>query len=175
MQQLITWFLNDVMREEVTQQVELPRYTTSKYEEIAPERTPATISEDLVWGDHIPEITITRGHVKTKVFKRYSRTEKALENAFIELYLKGISTRKVENVISLLGARSDLSLLCLKSISVTRCEGIGVYGKDHRFPHSIFLYRLIPGDFWVQELQMQQMNFPRKRSSLITWNEVSIL
>ena len=36
----------------------------------------------------------------TQVFERYSRTEKALENAIIESYLHGVSTRKIEDVIS---------------------------------------------------------------------------
>jgi putative transposase len=37
---------------------------------------------------------------ETNVFKRYSRTEKALVNAIVESYLQGVSTRKVESVIS---------------------------------------------------------------------------
>jgi transposase-like protein len=37
---------------------------------------------------------------KMQVFERYSRTEKALVNAIIELYIQGVSTRNFENVIS---------------------------------------------------------------------------
>lgn len=37
------------------------------------------------------------------MFERYSRVEKALENAIIESYLQGVSTRKVQEVISHLG------------------------------------------------------------------------
>jgi len=40
---------------------------------------------------------------ETKVFDRYSRTEKALVNTIIESYLQGVSTRNVENVIAHLG------------------------------------------------------------------------
>ena len=40
---------------------------------------------------------------KTKVFVRYSRTEKALVNAIVESYLQGVSTRKIEAVVSHLG------------------------------------------------------------------------
>ncbi len=36
---------------------------------------------------------------ETQVFKRYLRTEKALENAIIESYLQGVSTRKIQDVI----------------------------------------------------------------------------
>ena len=41
--------------------------------------------------------------IETKVFKRYSWTEKALVNAIIESYLQGVSTRNVETIISHLG------------------------------------------------------------------------
>jgi transposase-like protein len=40
---------------------------------------------------------------QTQVFERYSRVEKALENAILESYLQGVSTRKIQNVISTLG------------------------------------------------------------------------
>ena len=41
---------------------------------------------------------------KTQAFERYSRVEKALENAILEPYLQRVSTRKIQNVISTLGA-----------------------------------------------------------------------
>jgi putative transposase len=40
---------------------------------------------------------------ETKVFERYSQTEKALVNAIIESYLQGVSTRNAKKVISHLG------------------------------------------------------------------------
>jgi len=40
---------------------------------------------------------------ETKVFDRYSRVEKALINAVIESYLQGVSTRKVQDIISQFG------------------------------------------------------------------------
>ena len=40
---------------------------------------------------------------ETQVFERYSRIEKALENANIESYLQVVSTRKIEDLISHLG------------------------------------------------------------------------
>ena len=39
----------------------------------------------------------------TQVFERYSRVEKALENAIIESYLQGVSTRKIQDIVSHLG------------------------------------------------------------------------
>ena len=42
----------------------------------------------------------------TKVFDRYSRVEKALINAVIESYLQGVSTRRVQDIVSRLGVES---------------------------------------------------------------------
>ena len=40
---------------------------------------------------------------ETAVFDRYSRVEKALINAVIESYLQGVSTRRVQDIVSQLG------------------------------------------------------------------------
>jgi putative transposase len=40
---------------------------------------------------------------ETKVFDRYSRVEKALINAIAESYLQGVSTRRVQDIVSRLG------------------------------------------------------------------------
>ena len=42
------------------------------------------------------------GHFETKLFENYSRIDKALVSMIVESYLKGISTRKVESVVSAL-------------------------------------------------------------------------
>lgn len=43
------------------------------------------------------------GKFETKLFENYSRIDKALVSMIVESYLKGVSTRKVESVISELG------------------------------------------------------------------------
>jgi transposase-like protein len=40
------------------------------------------------------------GKFETKLFENYSRIDKALASIIVESYLKGVSTRKVESVIS---------------------------------------------------------------------------
>ncbi|MBA1420577.1 MAG: IS256 family transposase [Epsilonproteobacteria bacterium] len=42
------------------------------------------------------------GHFETKLFENYSRIDKALVSMIVESYLKGVSTRKVEVVVSAL-------------------------------------------------------------------------
>jgi transposase-like protein len=103
MQQLITWFLNDVMKEEVAQQAGVPRYARS-----STRRAHRNGYRHRSLKTRYGELTLQKPQLreipfKTTIFKRYSRTEKALVNAIVESYLQGVSTRKVENVVSCLG------------------------------------------------------------------------
>ena len=103
MQQLITWFLNDVMNEEVAQQAGVPRYARS-----STRRAHRNGYRQRSLKTRFGELSLQKPQLReiafeTKVFERYSRTEKALVNAIIESYLQGVSTRKVEDVISHLG------------------------------------------------------------------------
>jgi len=103
MQQLITWFLNDVMNEEVAQQAGVPRYARSSSRRAhrngyRPRSLKTRFGELSLQKPQLREIPF-----ETKVFDRYSRTEKALVNAIIESYLQGVSTRNVETVVSHLG------------------------------------------------------------------------
>jgi putative transposase len=103
LQQFITWFLNDVMNEEVAQQAGVPRHLRSSskraYQNGYRSRSLKTRNGELI----LQKPQLREIPFETKVFKRYSRTEKALVNAIIEPYLQGVSTRNVENVISRLG------------------------------------------------------------------------
>jgi len=103
MQQLITWFLNDVINEEVAQQAGVPRYKRSNSRRAhrngyRPRSLKTRYGELNLLKPQLREIPF-----ETKIFQRYSRTEKALVNAIIESYLQGVSTRKVQDVISHLG------------------------------------------------------------------------
>jgi len=103
MQQLITWFLNDVMTEEVAQQAGVPRYARSSIRRAhrngyRPRSLKTRFGELSFRKPQLREIPF-----ETKVFERYSRTEKALVNAIIESYLQGVSMRNVEAVIAHLG------------------------------------------------------------------------
>jgi len=63
MQQLITWFLNDVMNEEVAQQAGVPRYARSSARSAHQKRVPATVTEDEIWGTESSETAVTRDPV----------------------------------------------------------------------------------------------------------------
>ena len=103
MKHLITWFLNEVMQEEADQQTGAGRYrrTNSRktYRNGIRRRTLKTRHGELILNKpQLRDISF-----QTKVFERYSRTEKALENAILESYLQGVSTRKIQDIVAHLG------------------------------------------------------------------------
>ncbi len=103
MKHLITWFLNEVMQEEADQQAGAGRYHRARsrkaYRNGNRRRSLKTRHGELILNK--PQL---RGiPFQTKVFERYSRTEKALENAILESYLQGVSTRKVQDIVAHLG------------------------------------------------------------------------
>ena len=103
MRGVITWFLNLVMQLEALQQAGADRH----------ERTPArtahrngTRDRTLVtrYGDLVlAKPQFRERPFETQVFGKYARVEKVLVNAIAEPYLQGVSTRKVEAIISHLG------------------------------------------------------------------------
>jgi putative transposase len=116
LKQLLTWFLNLVMQLEALQQVEAKPYERSESRKAHrngyKERSLKTRSGELkLKKPQFREISF-----ETKVFDRYSRVEKALINAVIESYLQGVSTRKVQDIVSQFGIE-DLSASSVSRIS----------------------------------------------------------
>ena len=103
MKTLITWFLNQVMLAEALQQAGAAQY----------ERTDARKAHRNGYKDRSLKTrygeTILRKpqfrefSFETQVFGRYARVEKALVNAIVESYLQGVSTRRVQEIVSHLG------------------------------------------------------------------------
>jgi transposase-like protein len=116
LKQLLTWFLNLVMQLEALQQVEAKPYERSESRKAHrngyKERSLKTRSGELkLKKPQFREISF-----ETKVFDRYSRVEKALINAVIESYLQGVSTRKVQDIVSQFGLE-NLSASSVSRIS----------------------------------------------------------
>jgi transposase-like protein len=103
MKQLVTWFLNEVMRQEAEQQAGAGRYQRTKsrkaYRNGTRPRSLKTRHGDLT----LDKPVLREVSFETHVFERYARVEKALENAILESYLQGVATRKVQAVIAHLG------------------------------------------------------------------------
>jgi putative transposase len=103
MKNLITWFLNEVMQREAEEQA-----GAGKYERTGTRQTYRNGKRSRSLKSRYGPLSLDKPLLrdisfKTQVFERYSRIEKALENAIIESYLQGVSTRKIEEVISHLG------------------------------------------------------------------------
>ena len=103
MKDLITWFLNEVMQREALEQA-----GADKYERTGTRRTYRNGTRSRSLKSRYGQLNLDKPLLRnlpfnTQVFERYSRIEKALENAIIESYLQGVSTRKIEDVISHLG------------------------------------------------------------------------
>jgi transposase-like protein len=103
MQQLITWFLNDLMNEEVAQQAGVPRHARSSSRRAHRNRYRQRTLKTRFGELNLQKPQLREIPFETKVFERYFPTGKALMNAIIESYLQGVSTRKVEAVLSHLG------------------------------------------------------------------------
>lgn len=103
MRELITWFLNDVMKEELSQQAGASRYART-----STRRAHRNGQRQRTLKTRFGELSLQKPQLReipfeTKVFEKYARTEKALVNAIIESYIQGVSTRNVESIIAHLG------------------------------------------------------------------------
>jgi putative transposase len=100
---LLTWFLNLVMQFEAMEQIE-----AEPYQRIDSRKAHRNGYKERSLKTRVGELRLKKPQFReypfeTKVFERYSRVEKALINAVIESYLQGVSTRKVQDIVSQLG------------------------------------------------------------------------
>jgi transposase-like protein len=103
MKNLITWFLNQVMQQEALNQIK-----ARPYERTARRRARRNGSRKRSLKTIHGEVLLDKPQFRevpfrTEVFERYSRVEKSLRIAIAESYLQGVSTRKVQDVISRFG------------------------------------------------------------------------
>ena len=120
---LLTWFLNLVMELEAAQQAGAGRYERS-CNRIAQRNGSRKRSLKTRYGELELSKPQLRGvPFKTQVFDRYSRTEKALLNAVVESYLQGVSTRRIQEVVSHLGV-DQLSASCVSRMAQELDEAV---------------------------------------------------
>ncbi len=101
--QLLTGFLNQVMQTEAEEQA-----GAARYERTDGRKAHRNGYKDRSLKTRVGELTLQKPQFRefpfeTQVFERYTRVEKALENAIIESYLQGVSTRKIREIVSHLG------------------------------------------------------------------------
>ena len=116
LKKLLTWFLNLVMQLEAMEQID-----AEPYQRVDSRKAHRNGYKDRSLKTRVGELKLKKPQFReisfaTKVFDRYSRVEKALINAVIESYLQGVSTRRVQDIVSRLGVE-DLSASSVSRIS----------------------------------------------------------
>jgi putative transposase len=134
---VLTWFLNLVMQLEALQQS-----GAEPYQRIESRNAHRNGYKERSLKTRIGDITLRKPQFReypfeTKVFDRYSRVEKALINAVIESYIQGVSTRKVQDIVSRLGVEF-LSASSVSRISKELDEKVEEFLKrpiEHAIPY----------------------------------------
>jgi transposase-like protein len=116
LKKLLTWFLNLVMQLEAMDQID-----AEPYQRVDSRKAHRNGYKERSLKTRVGELKLKKPQFReisfeTKVFDRYSRVEKALINAVIESYLQGVSTRRVQDIVSRLGVE-DLSASSVSRIS----------------------------------------------------------
>jgi len=100
---LLTWFLNLVMQFEAIEQID-----AEPYQRIGSRKAHRNGYKERSLKTRVGELRLKKPQFReipfqTKVFDRYSRVERALINAIVESYLQGVSTRRIQDIVSRLG------------------------------------------------------------------------
>ncbi len=103
LKRLLTWFLNLVMQLEAKEQI-----SAEPYERVESRKAHRNGYKERSLKTRVGELRLKKPQFRempfeTKVFDRYSRVEKALINAIAESYIQGVSTRRVQDIVSQLG------------------------------------------------------------------------
>jgi transposase-like protein len=137
LKKLLTWFLNLVMQLEAIQQSD-----AEPYQRIDSRKAHRNGYKERSLKTRVGEIRLKKPQFReisfeTKVFDKYSRVEKALINAVLESYLQGVSTRRIQDIVSRLGIES-LSASSVSRISKELDEKVEEFLKrpiEHPIPY----------------------------------------
>jgi putative transposase len=137
LKKLLTWFLNLVTQLEAIQQSD-----AEPYQRIDSRKAHRNGYKERSLKTRVGEIRLKKPQFReisfeTKVFDRYSRVEKALINAVLESYLQGVSTRRIQDIVSRLGIES-LSASSVSRISKELDEKVEEFLKrpiEHPIPY----------------------------------------
>jgi transposase-like protein len=116
LKKLLTWFLNLVMQFEAMEQID-----AEPYQRVGSRKAHRNGYKERSLKTRVGELRLKKPQFReipfqTKVFDRYSRVERALINAIIESYLQGVSTRRVQDIVSQFGIE-DLSASSVSRIA----------------------------------------------------------
>lgn len=137
LKKLLTWFLNLVMQLEAVQQAD-----AEPYQRIDSRKAHRNGYKERSLKTRVGELQLKKPQFReisfeTKVFDKYSRVEKALINAVLESYLQGVSTRRIQDIVSRLGIE-NLSESSVSRISKELDEKVEEFLKrpiEHPIPY----------------------------------------
>ena len=126
---LLTWFLNLVMQFEAMEQID-----AEPYQRVGSRKAHRNGYKERSLKTRVGELRLKKPQFReipfqTKVFDRYSRVEKALINAIVESYLQGVSTRRIQDIVSRLGI-DELSASSVSRIAKELDKGLKNSSKD---------------------------------------------
>lgn len=101
--QLITWFLNLIMEEEALLQSGAKRYERTDSRKASRNGYKSRTLQTKYGELELLKPQFREFPFETQVFDKYSRVEKSILAAVSESYLQGVSTRRVEKVMTALG------------------------------------------------------------------------
>jgi putative transposase len=190
MKNVITWFLNQVMQQEALNQIKARPYERTDQRRARRngirKRSLKTIhGEVLLDKPQFREVPF-----RTQVFDKYSRVEKSLRIAVAESYLQGVSTRKIQDVVSKFGleniSASEVSRISKEldekvqeflqnpiegevdylflDASYFKVRSQGRYRTKALLIATVFM-KMDIGRFWELKLLTMKMNLPGKTSS----------
>lgn len=116
MKMLITWFLNTVMEYEARLQAGAGYYERTKKRKAHRNGYRSRSLNTRVGKLELKKPQLREVPFQTQVFERYSRVEKALQNAIVESYIQGVSARRVKEIVEALGAE-ELSPTTVSNIA----------------------------------------------------------
>jgi len=127
--QILTWFLNAIMEYEAQLQAGATHYerTTSRkaHRNGYRKRTLKTRCGAL----ELLKPQLREFPFQTQVFERYSRVEKALQNAVVESYIQGVSTRRIREIIATLSGE-EISPQTVSKIAKELDEKVSTSAKN---------------------------------------------
>jgi transposase-like protein len=137
LKKLLTWFLNLVMQFEAMEQID-----AEPYQRVGSRKAYRNGYKERSLKTRVGELTLKKPQFReipfqTKVFDKYSRVERALINAIIESYLQGVSTRRVQDIVSRLGIE-ELSASSVSRIAKELDEKVEEFLKrpiEHTVPY----------------------------------------
>jgi len=137
LKKLLTWFLNLVMQFEAMEQID-----AEPYQRVGSRKAYRNGYKERSLKTRVGELTLKKPQFReipfqTKVVDKYSRVERALINAIIESYLQGVSTRRVQDIVSRLGIE-ELSASSVSRIAKELDEKVEEFLKrpiEHTVPY----------------------------------------